>query len=214
MRNDEAKIGDWSKEPYLSGNHGRIADQGNVKDMITAGIDCGAKTTKTVVVKDGEIVGKGSVLTGFDPGKAVEKSLNQALVAAGLSRDDIEKIGATGSGKASIKMARLLMVPLLLMLCSCAALYQPPKLHEGGGIKVIYEDQIRDWQERVKKEKWSENFVDEIVRTCRLLVKYTANKNPDYRWKNNYWFTPPSHLLNLRNLRIKSAPVRVRLWQT
>jgi benzoyl-CoA reductase subunit D len=82
-----------------------MADQRNVKEMITAGIDCGAKNTKAVIVKDGEIVGKGSVLTGFDPVKAVENSLNQALASAGLSRDDIEKIGGTGSGKASIKMA-------------------------------------------------------------------------------------------------------------
>ncbi len=34
--------------------------------MIVAGIDCGAKNTKTVIIKDGEIIGKGKVLTGFD----------------------------------------------------------------------------------------------------------------------------------------------------
>ena len=38
--------------------------------MITAAIGCGAKTTKTILLKDGEIVGKGIVLTGFDPPKA------------------------------------------------------------------------------------------------------------------------------------------------
>ncbi len=27
--------------------------------MITAGIDCGAKNTKTVIVKDGKIIGRG-----------------------------------------------------------------------------------------------------------------------------------------------------------
>ena len=27
--------------------------------MITAGIDCGAKNTKTVIIKDGKIIGKG-----------------------------------------------------------------------------------------------------------------------------------------------------------
>ena len=43
--------------------------------MITAGIDCGAKNTKTIILKDGEIVGKGMVLTGFDQEKAVSKPL-------------------------------------------------------------------------------------------------------------------------------------------
>ena len=58
--------------------------------MITVGIDCGAKNTKTVVLKDGEIIGKGSVLTGFDQEKAVEESLDQAVDGAGISREDIE----------------------------------------------------------------------------------------------------------------------------
>lgn len=73
--------------------------------MITVGIDCGAKNTKTVVMKDGQIIGKGSVLTGFDQEKAVAESLEKALQAAGISRDDVNKIGGTGSGKNSIKMA-------------------------------------------------------------------------------------------------------------
>jgi activator of 2-hydroxyglutaryl-CoA dehydratase len=34
--------------------------------MITAGIDCGAKNTKTIILKDGEIVGKGMVPAGFE----------------------------------------------------------------------------------------------------------------------------------------------------
>lgn len=77
--------------------------------MITVGIDCGAKNTKTVVLKDGEIIGKGSVLTGVDQEKAVEESLDQAVDGAGISREDIEKIGGTGSGSNSIKMADVLI---------------------------------------------------------------------------------------------------------
>ena len=73
--------------------------------MITAGIDCGAKNTKTVILKEGEIIGKGMVLTGFDPEKAVEGSLEKAIQAAGISRGDIQRICGTGSGKISVKMA-------------------------------------------------------------------------------------------------------------
>ncbi len=73
--------------------------------MISAGIDCGAKNTKTVIMKNGEIIGKGMVLTGFDQKKAVEDSLNLALKAAGVSREEVEKIGGTGSGKKSVDMA-------------------------------------------------------------------------------------------------------------
>jgi benzoyl-CoA reductase subunit D len=73
--------------------------------MITAGIDCGAKTTITVILKDGKIVGEGKVLTEFDREKAVEVSLNKAVQAAGIVRADILRIARTGSGKNSITMA-------------------------------------------------------------------------------------------------------------
>jgi len=73
--------------------------------MITAGIDCGAKNTKTAILKDGEIVGKAKVLTGFDQQQAVEDSLEKALQDAGISKGDIQRIGGTGSGKDSIKIA-------------------------------------------------------------------------------------------------------------
>jgi benzoyl-CoA reductase subunit D len=73
--------------------------------MLTAGIDCGAKNTKTVIIKDGEIIGKGSVLTGFDQEKAVGDSFTKAVKAAGISNDDIERIIGTGSGQKAIKVA-------------------------------------------------------------------------------------------------------------
>jgi benzoyl-CoA reductase subunit D len=73
--------------------------------MITAGIDCGAKNTKTVILKEGQIIGKGMVMTGFDQEKAVEESLEKAIQMADISTDDIQRICGTGSGKNSIKMA-------------------------------------------------------------------------------------------------------------
>ena len=73
--------------------------------MITAGIDCGAKNTKTVILKDGKIIGKGMVLTGVDPTTAVEDSLDMAVKQAGLARRDIQRIFGTGSGKNAVKIA-------------------------------------------------------------------------------------------------------------
>jgi benzoyl-CoA reductase subunit D len=73
--------------------------------MITAGIDCGAKHTKIIILKDGGIIGAGSVLTGFDQGKAVADSLAEALKMAGVKQTDLEQIVGTGSGKDSIKIA-------------------------------------------------------------------------------------------------------------
>jgi benzoyl-CoA reductase subunit D len=73
--------------------------------MITAGIDCGAQNTKTVILKNGEIAAKAKALTGFDRQKAVENSVRQAVEAAGIDRQDIQRIYGTGSGKDAIKIA-------------------------------------------------------------------------------------------------------------
>jgi benzoyl-CoA reductase subunit D len=73
--------------------------------MIVAGIDCGAKNTKTVIMKDGAIVGKGLAPTGFDLTRAVEGSFNRAMQQAGITRADIRRICGTGSGKNAVKIA-------------------------------------------------------------------------------------------------------------
>jgi len=73
--------------------------------MISAGIDCGAKTTKAVILKDGKILGKDKVLTGFDRANAAEDCLNKAMQAAGIARRDIQRICGTGTGKESIALA-------------------------------------------------------------------------------------------------------------
>jgi benzoyl-CoA reductase subunit D len=73
--------------------------------MITAGIDCGAKTTKAAIFKDGAIIGKAMVPTGFDPDKAVRGSLDIAAKQAGVARADIRRICGTGSGKNAVRIA-------------------------------------------------------------------------------------------------------------
>ena len=78
---------------------------GRLLEMISAGIDCGAKNTKTIILMDGKIVGKGQILTGFDQEKAVANSLDKAIRAAGIARQDIQRIGGTGAGKNSITIA-------------------------------------------------------------------------------------------------------------
>ena len=71
--------------------------------MIAAGIDWGARNTKSTIIKDREIIGKGIILTGINQKKAAEESLTYAIQAAGIARDDIHRIGGTGTGKIAMK---------------------------------------------------------------------------------------------------------------
>ena len=70
--------------------------------MITAGIDCGAKTIKVVLLKDGQVVGQSLVQAGIDAKAAVEKAYEEALTKAGVAREDIHKAISTGAGREEV----------------------------------------------------------------------------------------------------------------
>jgi benzoyl-CoA reductase subunit D len=73
--------------------------------MISAGIDCGAKTTKVIVMKDGKIIGRSKGLTGFNLNKAVTEAWDLALKNAKVSAGDVKQVCGTGSGKNVVKKA-------------------------------------------------------------------------------------------------------------
>ncbi|MGB9887565.1 MAG: acyl-CoA dehydratase activase [Moorellales bacterium] len=73
--------------------------------MVTVGIDVGSKTCKAVVVRDGQVAGKGKVATGFGPGNAARQALAQALSEAGLTVEAVAEIAAIGAGKEAVDFA-------------------------------------------------------------------------------------------------------------
>lgn len=73
--------------------------------MITAGIDCGSKNTKVVLMKEGNILSTASVLSGFDQEESAEQALNSAIEKAGINREEIKHITATGAGMEAISFA-------------------------------------------------------------------------------------------------------------
>jgi len=73
--------------------------------MIHAGIDCGARTTKVVVMKDGNIIGKAKGITGFDQNRAIMEAWDLALKNAKISAGSVKQICGTGSGKNAVKVS-------------------------------------------------------------------------------------------------------------
>ncbi|MBW1901410.1 MAG: CoA activase [Deltaproteobacteria bacterium] len=71
--------------------------------MITAGADVGSKTVKVVILKDGDIIGKGIVTAGLEVEGAWDEAWDASLKEAGITRDDIEKTVATGARLREVK---------------------------------------------------------------------------------------------------------------
>lgn len=65
--------------------------------MITVGMDLGTQRVKAVVLKDGQAVGRAQAFSGFDPTKAAEQAVAEALTQANLKLSDVQHFAATGS---------------------------------------------------------------------------------------------------------------------
>jgi benzoyl-CoA reductase subunit D len=65
--------------------------------MITVGMDLGTQRVKAVVLKDGAVAARGQAFSGFDPAKAAEEAVAEALKDAHLKLSDVAYFVATGS---------------------------------------------------------------------------------------------------------------------
>ena len=67
--------------------------------MITAGIDMGAKNIKVVLLRDGEVLARSSVVAGFDTTVGANEAMAAALGGAGIERTEVARVVATGAGR-------------------------------------------------------------------------------------------------------------------
>lgn len=75
--------------------------------MLVAGIDIGAKNVHAVLIRDGERIALATVPSGFDQEESAERGLTEAATVAGLVREDIGLVAATGAGRKALSSAEL-----------------------------------------------------------------------------------------------------------
>jgi len=65
---------------------------------LTAGIDSGSTTTKSVIMRDNEVIGTGWVPT-TEVLKSAEDAFDAAIKMAGIKKEEIQAVGVTGYGR-------------------------------------------------------------------------------------------------------------------
>ena len=73
--------------------------------MTVAGVDIGSLTAKTVILDEGEVIGKSLVMTGHNSRIAGRKALDLGLKDARVEERDLERLIATGYGRLSADFA-------------------------------------------------------------------------------------------------------------
>ena len=138
--------------------------------MITAGIDCGAKNTKAVILKDGKIIGKGLALTGFEQAEAVKASFEMALENACIELKDVEHIGATGlAPNRSGELTLMLMTsrqwpPEQIIFFRTAGTVVDVGAEEGGAAKFDEKGNVIDFAINEKCAAGAGSFIEAMSR--------------------------------------------------
>ena len=142
--------------------------------MIIVGIDCGAKNTKTIIMDDDKIIGKASVLTGFDQEAAVTASFNEALKNAGIEASAVEKIGGTGAGMDDIKQADV-KVNEVKAMAKAANFYFPDArtvtdvgAEEGRAVKIDEKGNVIDFAINEKCAAGAGAFIEAMARALEV----------------------------------------------
>lgn len=70
-------------------------------------------------------------------------------------------------------------------------------MRDPANVRQEYEEQIIDWQERVKKEGWTNRTIKSIYRDAVSMTTYKFDDViPGQRWPGDHWDTPDEFIEN------------------
>ncbi len=145
--------------------------------MISAGMDVGSKTVKVVILKDGRIIGKGIATAGLEADEAIQTAWEAALKEAGVSREEINKVVATGSRREEISgfddevsevtadaRAMIIVNPEIRTIIDVGA-------EEGRAIKVDSGGKILDFAVNEKCAAGAGAFIEAMARAMQVSIE-------------------------------------------
>jgi benzoyl-CoA reductase subunit D len=145
--------------------------------MTTAGIDCGAKMTKVILLKDGDVLAKTQTVTGFDQKEAIEKVMVEALKQANLNLDQLDGICATGTGRKVVPYQKKELTEV--GAAAKAAVFLKPSARtvvdvgaeEGRGIKCDEGGKVIDFAVNEKCAAGAGSFTEAMARALEVSLE-------------------------------------------
>ncbi|MDR0357197.1 MAG: acyl-CoA dehydratase activase [Clostridiales Family XIII bacterium] len=145
--------------------------------MITVGIDSGSQSTKAVVIRDGEIIGKSKTLTEFDATKAAREAYESALKDAGVDEKEVAAISATGAGRLLAEIASSVVNEVSAAARGThAAVPETELLIDIGAetcraIRIQEDGGIRNYEINDKCASGAGTFIESMARTLEITTE-------------------------------------------
>lgn len=148
--------------------------------MIVSGIDIGGENVRIIIMNNGDIVAKGEAPTGIQKAESTEQLYDDVLKKAGLKREDVERVVATGSAgkRAAFANGQIpdaaadargvnRLVPSARTVIDVGA-------EEGRAIKVSLEGKVLDFAINEKCAAGTGTFVEAMARALEIKVEEMA----------------------------------------
>jgi predicted CoA-substrate-specific enzyme activase len=139
---------------------------------ITAGIDVGGAYTKVVLLDDEQIIGRAILRTGYKPGIAAQECLVSALADAGIVRDSLDYVVATGFGRFQVPFSQVNVTELTAASWGAHALFPETRtiLDVGGhAVKASRIDEARQVKSFRLNEKCAAGTGAFLEKTARYM---------------------------------------------
>ena len=148
--------------------------------MIVAGIDVGGKNVHAVIMKNGDILAKAEAPSGIKKAEAAEQLYNEVLKQAGLKREDVTRVVATGSSGQRVTFADGVIPDAsadargVIGLIPSARTIIDVGAEEGRAIKVNPEGKVLDFAINEKCAAGTGTFVDTMARALEIPLEEMA----------------------------------------
>ncbi len=145
--------------------------------MITAGMDLGSKTVKTVILKDGKVIARDKRLSGFEQEVTAGESMRAVLEKAGIEPKQIDKIVATGAGRKTAPFAQDLVTDVGAAARGAIARHPATRTvidvgaEEGRAIILTPEGRVRDFAINEKCAAGSGTFIEAMARALEITIE-------------------------------------------
>ncbi len=148
--------------------------------MIVSGFDVGGKNIHAVIMDDGDILVKGKAVAGINKAESAESLYGELIEKAGLKREQVERVVATGSaGKRAAFADGMIpdaaadargisrLIPSVRTIIDVGA-------EEGRAIKVSSEGKVLDFAINEKCAAGTGTFVEAMARALEIPVEEMA----------------------------------------
>lgn len=145
--------------------------------MVSAGIDVGAKNIKIILLRDKEIIAKGKTLSGFEAKENALKLFDQVISDAGITREQIDSITSTGSGRKEIDFANMSITEVTAATRGTQTLHPNVRTvidigaEEGRGIRCSENGKVVDFAVNEKCAAGSGAFTESMSRALEIPIE-------------------------------------------